>query len=356
MNERGYRVALYMVPRVGCRTHRRLIRAFGSARQIFRASRKALREVVGPAAVERIRAFDPMEGARQLDRANSMGVRVLVDRDPDYPSELGNYEYSPPVLFWKGSLKRIPREAFAVVGSRRASSYGMEQAREFVRGLVSSGLCIVSGGARGIDTTAHRSALESGGATVAVLGTGLDVRYPRENGELFERIQENGALISEFPFGTPPVADNFPLRNRVISALSLGVLVVQAARRSGALLTARWALEQGKDVFAVPNPIGLKVGEGVNELIAQGAKLVQSVEGILEEFGFRSIPVPDPESFDLPEAERTILEHLSPGPVHVDDLAAGMSRQPREVLPALLALELKGLIRQLPGKYFVRGL
>jgi DNA processing protein len=356
MHELGSWVGLYMVDGVGSATYRKLVSAFGTPDEVFTASERALTQVAGPDVALGIRGFDTSRGNRQVEKAQSLGVTILTYLDPEYPKELGHFSSSPPILFKKGKLSDVPRESFAIVGSRRSSAYGVQQARAFSRGLANAGLCIVSGGARGIDTAAHKAALDAGGRTVAVLGTGLDIHYPSENEGLFERIQECGVLLSEFPFGVMPLAENFPKRNRVISALSLGVLVVQAAKRSGALLTAKWALEQGKDVFAVPNPIGLKVAQGVNDLIKDGAKLVQSVEDVLEEFGFHDRPLPDLENLDLPEPERLVLDKLALSPVHVDDLAAQIAVGTQEVLGTLLSLELKGLVRQLPGKYFVRGL
>lgn len=247
-----------------------------------------------------------------------------------------------------------------MVGARQSTFYGRQAAKILASGLAERGFTVVSGMARGIDAAAHGAVLEKGGKTVAVLGCGVDVLYPPEHRGLYDAIGRAGALISEFPMGTDPEPHHFPQRNRVISGLSLGVLVVEASLQSGALLTAQHALEQGREVFAVPGPITSGKSEGANRLIQQGAKLVQTVEDVVEELqtNLRGAPppvrAPAQAPGDLPDEERAILDALAEEVVHVDALAAATGLPVGRALSALLSLELAGLVRQLPGKRFMR--
>ena len=287
-----------------------------------------------------------------------MGAAILTYQDPGYPQRLLTiYDY-PPLLYVRGRLTEADELAVAVVGSRRASSYGRKVAQNIAAGLAQRGVTVISGLARGVDSVAHRGVLAVGGRTVAVLGSGIDVIYPAENKALAGQIVQNGAVISEFPPGSEPEAGHFPRRNRIISGLSMGVVVVEARVRSGALLTARFALDQNREVFAVPGNIDFAGSQGPHHLIQDGAKLVRNVQDILDE-----LPVPGRvEQAGLPVRsmpslsadEEKLLDVVTDQPAAVDDLIARSGLQPAETLVQLLSLEMKGLIQQLSGKKFVR--
>jgi DNA processing protein len=283
------------------------------------------------------------------------GARLVSILSSDYPLSLLQIDDPPPFLYVKGSL--VAEElAVAVVGSRRSSDYGRMVTEKLSRELAEQGVTIVSGLARGVDTAAHRGALKGGGRTIGVLGCGIDVVYPSENAQLSVEIESNGAVISEFPMGTAPLAENFPRRNRIVSGLSKGVLVVEAAEGSGSLITARLALDQGRDVFAVPGSIVSKVSRGTNLLIRDGAKLVLSVEDILDELphGKRSPGQQSPkkQSPELLPDEQTIWAVVAGAPLHIDEITVKSKLTAGEVSAILLRLELKGGVTQLPGKVF----
>jgi DNA processing protein len=301
-------------------------------------------------------------------------VRLVSFEAPEYPARLREIPDPPPVLFVRGRILAEDGAAIAVIGSRKASPYGLSVCERLVHGLVDCGFSIVSGMARGADTAAHWAALERQGRTLAVLGTGVDVVYPKGNRQVFERILEQGALISEFPLGTSPHAKNFPRRNRIISGIALGVLVVEAAERSGTMITVRTALEQGREVFAVPGDVRSLVSRGTHRLIKQGAKLVEGVEDILEEIPAhlrgrpRSGAVRSEESPCPPvarcrgeptggkgsdEREELIL-HLTDEGTHVDVLLERTCWPSEKMATLLTELELLGRVRRLPGSRYVR--
>jgi DNA processing protein len=307
---------------------------------------------------------------REMGLCGQHGIQILTLDDPGYPALLRELPDSPVVLYLRGSLpERVVR--IAIVGSRRATAYGRRVAVGLGSALAARGIEVVSGGARGIDTHGHRGALEGEGRTVAVLGSGLLEPYPRENDELFETIASRGALVSEFPLDAPPLAEHFPRRNRLISGLSAAVVVVEAAPRSGSLITVSHALEQGREVLAVPGPVSSEQSQGCHRLIQQGAKLVQEASDIIEELSpmyTAVLPVPRipgggggaPDLKGLTEDETKVLALLEddPEPVHIDVLSErapfllGMAR----LQTALFALELRGLVEQTPGRYYVRRL
>ncbi len=294
-------------------------------------------------------------GRAQLGTLRSIGADLLIYGTEGYPEPLYHIYNPPPILFVLGSWTAEDARALAMVGSRRATSYGRRVARALGRDLALRGFTVISGMARGIDSEGHRGALETGGRTVAVLGSGLDVPYPPENKGLMGQIASCGAVITEFPPGTEPLAGNFPQRNRLISGLAHGVIVVEATERSGAMITAAYALDQGRDVFSVPGNIENRTSTGTNLLIKRGAKLVQSVDDILEELppaiaqGSRSLP----PSLTKPEEE--VWEALAEEPLHIDALARGLGVETPRLLATLLGMELRGLIRQQPGKIFSRA-
>src|SRR5687768_12541517 len=369
-------IALNMTPGVGPRAAARLLERFGSAVGVFGALRSELERLrLRPEAVESIALRDRhAAAAAELERLRGLeGAEVLALDDGAYPALLREIPDPPVTLYVRGAWREcLEAPCVGVVGSRRCSTYGANVAQALARELASRGLTVVSGLARGIDAAAHRGALEAGGRTVAVLGTGVDEVYPREHrrlaGEILER---GGALVSQFPLGTPPVAENFPYRNRIISGLSLGTVVVEAAENSGSLITARLALEQGREVYAVPGNITSRNSFGTNYLIkGAGAKLVQTWQDIVSEFppdtaalilppetGRKAKAAGAPLPSDISEGELAVLKLLScDEPAHIDALAEASGITVQELAALLLGLEMRDLVRQLPGRCFVRKL
>jgi DNA processing protein len=310
-----------------------------------------------------IRRF-PRGGALREDqeRVARAGVRVIVWGDPDYPTRLQEIASAPPVLYVRGTLESADEAAVAIVGARHATAYGETVAGELAGELSRRGLTIVSGLARGIDAAAHRGALEAGGRTIAVLGSGLDRIYPPEHRGLAEGVTAAGAVVSEFPLGTAPLRLHFPRRNRIISGLSLGVIVVEASVGSGALITAHHALEQGREVFAVPGRVHARYSEGCNRLIKAGAKLVETWEDVLSELvphlkrrtAVRPAVPPPPVPPALTAEEQRVFDLLAAGPLHIDALIVRAGLGGGRVASALVGLEMKGVVRQLSGKVFER--
>lgn len=348
--------ALRSVPLVGNVLYRRLLERFGSPEAALSASDADLASVrgVSAAVLASLRRHDPRPFAEaECERVRRAGIRIVTIRDPDYPPLLLQIADPPPYLYVKGDPAGL-EPAVAVVGSRRATAYGRTVTARLAEDLARRGVAVVSGMARGVDTAAHQGALAGEGKTVGVLGCGIDVVYPPENRELFDRVADRGALVSEFPLGTGPLAENFPRRNRIISGICRGVLVVEAAERSGSLITAQMALDQGRDVFAIPGNITSSGSSGTNRLIREGAKLVAGVEDILEELAPRSsaafaITPPQP---DLPPAEAALMGLFGADPLHIDEIIAKSALTVGDVSAMLLRLELKGAVTQLPGKFF----
>jgi len=291
----------------------------------------------------------------ELAKLEKFKVSVLTWKSQDYPSLLKNIPSPPPVLYVRGHLMPQDEWALAVVGTRRATTYGKECTRMLVRGLVENGITIVSGLAYGIDTEAHIAALKGGGRTIAVLGCGVDIIYPSDNRKLAQSIVENGALISEYSLGTKPDSGNFPRRNRIISGLSLGVLFVEGSHKSGARITTNFALEQGREVFAVPGSILTKAGTGPNYLIQNGAKLVTSVNDILDELDLTMVSQHIEARKIIPdnETEATLLKQLSSEPLHIDELGQITGLPAPEIASTLTLMELKGMVRQVGGMNYV---
>jgi|CXWL01.1.fsa_nt_gi DNA processing protein len=343
---------------------RSLIEYFGSAEKVISASHEDLLAVpdIPEHAVLNILHFSKDKFlVNEYNLLRSNNVCVISDDHEDYPSLLRETASAPLVLYVQGKAGALKEPAVAIVGSRRASLYGMGISQKFAIELAQAGLTIVSGLARGIDTAAHQGALKSNGITIAVLGCGLCTIYPAENKKLAESITERGAVISEFPMETPPASFNFPRRNRIISGLSKGIVVVEAALKSGALITSDFALEQGRDVFAVPGKVGDPAAQGTNRLIQQGAKLTISVEDILQDLapglqGFRPTPV-QPED-DLPtdnsltEEEKMVCSSLSDETLHIDELTGKTGLSVTQAALVLFKLQLKKLVRQLPGQKY----
>jgi len=364
-------LALRLAPGLGNRLAMRLLNAIGSAPGIFHASATELEALRVPSHVVRALAtgtiFD--EAAREAEQARQLGAAILTIRDAAYPALLKEIFDPPLLLYALGNRALLGAPSVGVVGTRRPTAYGKAMAERLASDLASHGLVIVSGLARGIDSAAHRGALQVNGKTIAVLGTGMDVPYPAENKKLFAEIAEKGLLLSEFPLGSFPAPQNFPIRNRIISGLSLGVVVVEAAQYSGSLITARLAMEQNREVFGVPGSITNKNSWGPHVLIKQGAKLVQDWQDVIEELPaeVRRTLVASSDATNLQEKPSLFAESLS-GPeraiydllkveeaVHIDDILDALPQlSSSEVLANLLELEFKSLIRQLPGKNFVK--
>ncbi|HVN84522.1 MAG TPA: DNA-processing protein DprA [Candidatus Binatia bacterium] len=348
-------IALKLVRGVGCVLYQGLLRAFGHPRAALTAGVHAL-ECAGVRrdVAAAIRGFnDWARVERQLAQAKGAGARVVTWADADYPDNLRQIHDPPPFLFVRGAFDPTDRVAVAIVGSRSASTYGLQVTREISEGLARAGVTVVSGLARGIDAEAHRATLQMRGRTLAVLGSGIDVVYPSEHHALFMAIAEHGAVVSEFLMGTKPDAENFPSRNRIIAGLALGTVIVEATEKSGSLITAQLAVDQGRDVFAVPGPVGAR-SRGTHKLIRDGAKLTERAEDILEEIAPRLLAVrarqqPAPE---LDAAETRVLASLGGETRHIDELIDGSGLTASQVLEILLSLELKGVVHQLPGKYY----
>ena len=357
-----YWLGLSLVPGVGSVLYKRLLERFNHPVAVFQASMEELLSVegMGQRVAGAIRQ-GPFEKAveRELYLLSEVKGTLLTIHEEAYPRRLKNIYDPPPLLYVRGTLKREDDFAIAIVGSRKTSPYGRAITEKLSQDLAAHGITIVSGMARGIDSVAHHGALSAGGRTLAVLGCGVDVVYPPENRRLCEEIIAHGAVLSEFPMGSPPEGSHFPKRNRMISGLSLGVVVVQAGQKSGSLITANCALEQGREVFAVPGNVGINGSSGTNQLIKDGAKLVAGSSDILEEVipqwkrekeeeGAQEKKVILPLSPD----ERLVYDLLGEDPLHIDPLIRESRLDPGKVLSLLLGLELKGLVLQWPGKCF----
>ena len=358
---------LFLTPGIGPRLHAALVERFGGPAAAAEATERDLVQVpgVGEPSAASIRAgLRQADPEKELEAAAKAGARIVFRDDPEYPIALTYLADAPPLLYVKGTLPKEDAQAIAIVGTRRCSLYGQDQAERLAGGLARAGFTVVSGLARGVDAAAHRGALAAGGRTLAVLGCGLGQVYPPENGRLAEAVMACGALLSEFPTAMEPLAENFPRRNRIIAALSLGVLVVEAPRQSGSLITARLAAELGKEVFAVPNRVDAPGAAGVHALIRDGAKLVESVADVLDEFADLKIAAPDGTEqpreaalalkANLSPEEARLVEVLDGEPADLDALARESGLEAPRASAALTLLELKGLARALPGGRFMR--
>ena len=369
-------LALGLTPGLGARLAGKLLREFGSPEAIFAASLTSLEACrITAQSAQAIRSQQPLRLAeKELARVRELKIKLLTWDDLEYPARLRTIYDPPPVLYLRGNPELLGQHSISIVGSRKPSPYGVQMAEKLGRELATRGLVVVSGMARGVDASAHRGALDglkaSGrGATVGVLGTGVDVIYPKENRKLHEEVVERGCLISEFPLGSFAAPQNFPVRNRVIAGMTLGVVVVEGAQYSGSLITARLAMEFGREVYGVPGNVTNAGSFGPNQLIKQGAKLVTGWEDVVEELptDIRAALFP---AESLPAEERTTLLEGTFSPEekalyslltvdsarHVDELMELSGLTTSEVLAALFELEMRGAIRQMPGKHFVKAL
>jgi DNA processing protein len=386
-NVKRYYHALKLIPSLGSKRIRTLLDHYGTPFDAWRATKPELLslERFGPVVAEefinmRLR-LDPDQAWEEVIRKN---ISVVTWDEPDYPSLLLEIHDPPPLFYYQGNLKLLNNPSLAIVGSRKHTHYGQEVAFNFASKLADYGLTIVSGMARGIDSWVHKGALEAGGYTAAVLGCGVDICYPPENRDLKEKITGLGIVLSEFPPGVSPLPQNFPQRNRIISGLSLGTLVIEAAEKSGALITAGFALEQGREVFAVPSGIVSPYSKGCHKLLKDGAKLVETVADILEELylplkneqiGTDNEPSPESITESLPRQPKKrqdisgkesssrqeetasgnmLLDFVSYEPRLLEEIIIASRKSAAEVHVLLLELELDGKVKQLPGKYFIR--
>jgi DNA processing protein len=365
-------LALALTPGLGARHAGKLLRELRSPEAIFAASLTALESFRLPAAVaQAIHSQSPLRDAeKELVEIRKNGCQLLSWDEPAYPQRLREIYDPPPLLYVRGNPELLDKFSIAIVGSRRPTPYGVQMSERLARDLADRGLVIVSGLARGIDSCAHKGALSAvRGATVGVLGSGIDVVYPKENKKLFAQMEERGVIITEFPLGSFPAPQNFPIRNRVIAGMALGVVVVEGAQYSGSLITARLGMEFGREVFGVPGNVTQPASFGPNLLIKQGAKLVTGWEDVIEELPTeiraQLFPVDATSQQErtalfeesLSETERTLFALLSTDQArHVDELVEQSGLNSSEVLASLFELEMKNYVRQLPGKQFVKVL
>jgi DNA processing protein len=361
---------------IGPTLFKRLLDYFEDVEHIFTASVAELTKIEGignKTAESIVRTRDAFDVGSELTLADKLGVWIIHLQDQRYPPALRAIYDPPPVLYVKGTLTRADNLAMAIVGSRRCSHYGTEQANRFSHLLASAGFTIVSGLARGIDSAAHRGALATKGRTIAVQGCGLSNIFPPENQKLFEQITENGAVISELPLSYEPLAENFPARNRIIAGLSMGVLVVEATYRSGALISAQAAMDNNREVMAVPGRIDSPCSLGCHKLLKQGARLIDSIDEIMDALGYVGDGLKthaeaaateaeqnaqrtlfDVSRLNLTPDETGILDHLNSEPVHVEELIELTQLPAGKVHSAVISLQLKGLVKQLPGNMIVK--
>jgi len=367
MDSREAFVALNMIKEIGPVRVRQLLDRFGDSPAILSASREQIQQVhgFGPELSEAIVSWEKtVDLAAEIKRIEQSACKIVIQSDENYPPLLKQI-YDPPILLYvQGDLTAKDKNAVALVGSRQTTHYGIEVARKLAFQLAYTGVTVVSGGARGIDTAAHQGALSAKGRTIAVLGTGINLVFPAENGELFQRIAAQGAVITQFPFNRPADKQSFPIRNRIVAGMTLGTVVVEANLTSGALITAGMAVEYGRQVFAVPGRVDSPRSKGCHDLVKKGAKLCEGIEDILSEFEYLFPGANQPSllndatsmpALTLSANEQTVYDTLSSEESAIDEIIRRSGLAPSTVSVALLGLEMKRLIRQLPGKMFVKN-
>ncbi len=357
--EKAILCTLHSINGIGNKRLWKIKDTFGSFLAFFEADTSRMHACLPAECVEKViknRSLNPLVN---LEKLKAEGIKIVTIEDNDYPKSLRTIYDPPYVLYYQGSLEAVDSTCIAVVGSRKATPYGIDQAERLGQDLAQQRITVVSGMARGIDTAAHRGALKGKGLTLAVLGSGINVIYPKENTKIYHEIIDSGAVISEFPYNTNPEPGNFPIRNRIISGLSQGVVVVEAKKKSGALITADFALEQGRDVFAIPGPVSSPNSEGTNNLIKQGARLISGIEDILEEYS-EIVPRLEPgksrekELQFLDNEEKLIIQCMSYEPVHFDELIKNTGLEIGVLSTLLFKIEFKGIVKSLPGNYYVK--
>jgi DNA processing protein len=365
----GAELLLALTPGIGPRLRKALITHFGSAEAVVGAAASDLRSVpgIGPKLTRSlIAARQEVDVRRELDDCAASGVTVLVESQAGYPASLTTIPDPPGVLFVRGEIVPSDGIAVAIVGTRHATHYGLAQAERLATGLARCGYTIVSGLARGIDAAAHRGALKAGGRTLAVLGSGVLNVYPPEHESLAADVVNRGAVISENPPRSPPLSGAFPQRNRIITGLSLGLIVVEASDRSGALISARHAMEQGREVFAVPGRVDSRMSRGCHRLLRDGAKLVETIDDVIEELGPLATPTPvaaesasppirHPGELQLNEPEKAVLAAIDDEPINIDDVISATGFPVQNVLSTLSVLEMRRLVRRLGGNRVIRN-
>ncbi len=365
-------LALRLTPGLGARLTGKLLRQFGGPEEIFRASLTELEGCQLPAAAAQAvfgkNAFRDAE--KELAEVRRAGIRLVTWEETEYPRLLTQIYDPPPLLYVRGNVEVLSRHAISVVGTRRPTPYGNQITERLARDLAERGLVIVSGLARGIDSSAHRGACAATrGGTIGVLGSGIDVIYPKENRKLFDEVEKRGAVVTEFPLGTHPAPENFPVRNRIVAGMALGVIVAQGAQYSGSLITSRLGMEFGREVYGIPGNVTEPMSFAPNQLIKQGAKLVTNWEEVVEELPTEVRAELFPMEATTAEERASLFEgSLSPTekrlfeliridePIHVDELVEKTGLSSSETLAALCEMEMRGVIRQMPGKQFVRVL
>ncbi len=349
-------LTLSLISGLGGANARKLLKEFGSPEAVLAASIHSLKTIVkADVAAEISNGISDELLAPTFTWLQDSNNHIVTLADSDYPQALLNITDPPLLLYVKGRLDLLNHSALAIVGSRNATPQGNNNAEAFAKSLSDAGLCIISGMAHGIDAAAHRGALKGQGSSIAIVGTGLDKVYPAANRDLAHALAAQGAIISEFPLGTPPLASNFPRRNRIISGMSIGCLVVEASLQSGSLITARLALEQGRDVFAIPGSIHAPQSKGCHALIKQGAKLVEAAQDILEELGGLIVKPDTPTSQTVTSnADTELLDHLGFDPTNIDTLAERCGLTVSQLSAMLLTLELEGRVSALPGGLYQR--
>ncbi|QGT99152.1 hypothetical protein SYNTR_0559 [Candidatus Syntrophocurvum alkaliphilum] len=359
--ERSVLYFIHCINGVGNSTLWTIKKSFGSFTKFYESNSKLMYSSSIPNQIinEIINTRKNVDPLKNLENLFSEDIKIVCVVEDEYPESLQNIYNKPYMLYYRGDLKVLNQTAFAIVGARTATPYGRKVARQFGRDLSAQNISIVSGMARGIDAEAHWGALESGGKTVAILGSGIKIIYPKENVKLYEEITKKGVVLSEFVPTAQPKPGNFPQRNRIISGLSKGLLVVEAKEKSGALITVDFALEQGKDVFAVPGPITSNNSKGTNQLIKDGAKIVTQVDDVLEEYKDVSIVMNSPSFFQeklklLDNNENKIIQYIGYNPIHLDEVIKNVGLNIGEVSTIILKLELDGIIQALPGNYYVK--
>ena len=353
-------MTLNAVNGVGPRVRRQLLEGFESVQEVLKASETQLKQIpgVGKVLAGKIRsAKDDIDIEAELKKCDEHGISVITEQAELYPRMLKEIHDPPGILYCKGELKKQDALAVAIVGTRHSTSYGDKLAEILAGGLARAGLTVVSGMARGVDAVAHRAALRAGGRTIAVLGSGLLKIYPPEHKGLFAEIAANGAVLSESPLERPPKSDAFPQRNRIVTGMSLGVVVIEAGARSGAMISAQHAMEQGREVFAVPGRVDSRVSVGCHQLIREGAKLVQNVDDILEELGPLVEPTSDkdgrevhrPAELQLNDMERRVLDHIEVAPTLIEKVVSDSGLPIHRVLSTISVLEMRKLITRVSG-------
>ncbi len=355
--ERAWWLAFMQVPKIGSSRIQQLLATFGSLQAAWGAAGHELREVLPQGVVDDVlRRRNDIDVYALYERTTRDGINITCWADDSYPALLREVPAPPPLLYYRGQLIETDSTAVAIVGTRKVTAYGREMTYRIAYDLAKAGVTIVSGLALGVDGVAHRAALEAGGRTIAVLGSGVDVIYPGKHRDLARKIEQQGAVLTEYPLGTQPDRFNFPPRNRIISGLSRGVVVIEAPERSGALITVDFAAEQGRDAFAIPGPVHAPASAGCNRILREGATLVRSAEDILEDLHIRPLNHDDPEigHVNLSSDERRLLSVLTSEPQHIDDIAARLGKTVHDVSGELMMLELQGSVHSGGSGYYSR--